>query len=88
MSASVPGVRGGAPRLGRSRRAPVDLVGWSLGGVLSLLTAAADAALPIRSVTAVGTPLDYNRVNGSHLGILIARDTTWSYLEKFLGDQA
>lgn len=44
--------------------APVDLVGWSLGGVLSLLTAAADATLPIRSVTAVGAPLDYNRVNG------------------------
>lgn len=43
--------------------APVDLVGWSLGGVLALLTAAADAALPIRSITAVGAPLDYDKVN-------------------------
>lgn len=44
--------------------APVDLVGWSLGGVLALLTAAADAALPIRSITAVGAPLNYNHVSG------------------------
>nr|WP_221333015.1 alpha/beta fold hydrolase [Nocardia transvalensis] len=44
--------------------APVDLVGWSLGGVLALLTAAADAALPIRSITAVGAPLNYDRVTG------------------------
>ncbi|MFC9788798.1 alpha/beta fold hydrolase [Rhodococcus sp. NPDC127528] len=42
--------------------APVDLVGWSLGGTLSLLTAAAHADLPIRSVTAVGTPIDYARI--------------------------
>ncbi len=42
--------------------APVDLVGWSLGGVLALLTAAADVALPIRSITAIGAPLDYDRV--------------------------
>ncbi|MBF6063210.1 alpha/beta hydrolase [Nocardia terpenica] len=44
--------------------APVDLIGWSLGGVLALLTAAADAALPIRSITAVGAPLDYDRMIG------------------------
>ncbi|MBF6174666.1 alpha/beta fold hydrolase [Nocardia blacklockiae] len=44
--------------------APVDLVGWSLGGVLALLTAAADAALPIRSITAIGSPLDYDKVTG------------------------
>jgi polyhydroxyalkanoate synthase len=37
----------------------VDLVAWSLGGTISLLTVAADPALPVRSVTAVGTPLDY-----------------------------
>ncbi|TQF74175.1 alpha/beta hydrolase [Rhodococcus spelaei] len=42
--------------------APVDLVGWSLGGTMSLLTAAAHADLPIRSVTAVGTPVDYTRI--------------------------
>ncbi|WP_280255683.1 alpha/beta fold hydrolase [Nocardia wallacei] len=44
--------------------APVDLVGWSLGGVLALLTAAADAALPIRSITAIGSPLNYDQVTG------------------------
>ncbi|MBF6327131.1 alpha/beta fold hydrolase [Nocardia transvalensis] len=44
--------------------APVDLVGWSLGGVLALLTAAADPALPIRSITAIGAPLDYDKMTG------------------------
>lgn len=37
----------------------VHLVGWSHGGTLSLLLAAHDPRLPIRSVTAVGTPTDY-----------------------------
>lgn len=44
--------------------APVHLVGWSLGGTISLLTASADPALPIASVTAFGTPIDY-RLNAS-----------------------
>lgn len=43
---------------------PVDLVGWSLGGTLALLTAAAHAELPIRSITAVGSPLDYDKMAG------------------------
>lgn len=43
---------------------PVDLVGWSIGGVLALLTAAADPTLPIRSITAVGAPLSYNHMVG------------------------
>ncbi|MBO0855914.1 MAG: alpha/beta hydrolase [Nocardia sp.] len=43
---------------------PVDVIGWSLGGIFALLTAAADAALPIRSITAVGAPMDYSRVSG------------------------
>lgn len=42
--------------------APVDVVGWSLGGTISLLTAAARPELPIRSLTAVGTPIDYTRI--------------------------
>ncbi|MFC7448130.1 alpha/beta hydrolase [Rhodococcus daqingensis] len=42
--------------------APVDLIGWSLGGTLSLLTASANADLPIRSVTAIGTPVDYEEI--------------------------
>ncbi|CAM3114421.1 alpha/beta fold hydrolase [Skermania piniformis] len=40
----------------------LDLVGWSLGGTISLLTAAAHPDLPIRSITAVGTPLDYDAI--------------------------
>ncbi|WP_297612842.1 alpha/beta fold hydrolase [Nocardia sp.] len=43
---------------------PVDLVGWSIGGVLALLTAAADQTLPIRSITAVGAPLSYDHMVG------------------------
>lgn len=42
--------------------APVDVVGWSLGGTLSLLTASAHPDLPIASVTALGTPIDYTRI--------------------------
>ncbi|GGK45915.1 alpha/beta fold hydrolase [Nocardia camponoti] len=44
--------------------APVDLIGWSIGGLFSLLTAAANPTLPIRSVTALGVPLDYNHMVG------------------------
>ncbi|MCP2320576.1 polyhydroxyalkanoate synthase [Nocardia amikacinitolerans] len=43
---------------------PVDLLGWSIGGTLALLTAAAHAQLPIRSITAVGSPLDYDKMTG------------------------
>lgn len=42
----------------------VDLVAWSLGGTLSLLTAAANPSLPIRSVTGIGSPLDYGKIPG------------------------
>lgn len=37
----------------------VHLAGWSLGGQLSLLTAAAQPELPIASVVALGAPTDY-----------------------------
>lgn len=40
----------------------VDLVAWSLGGTLGLLTAAAHPELPIRSITAFGTPIDYAQI--------------------------
>ncbi|QIS15182.1 alpha/beta fold hydrolase [Nocardia arthritidis] len=53
-------LRVSADRGGRA----VDLVGWSIGGTLALLTAAAHAELPIRSITAVGAPLDYDRMAG------------------------
>lgn len=40
----------------------VDVVTWSLGGTLTLLTAAAHPELPLRSIAAVGTPIDYARI--------------------------
>lgn len=41
---------------------PVHVVGWSLGGIFALLTAADQPDLPIASVTAVGTPFDVKQV--------------------------
>jgi polyhydroxyalkanoate synthase len=41
---------------------PVHVIGWSLGGIFALLTAADDADLPIASVTVVGSPLDVSLV--------------------------
>ena len=41
---------------------PVHVVGWSLGGIFSLLTAADSPDLPIASVTAVGSPFDVKQV--------------------------
>ena len=41
---------------------PVHLVGWSLGGIFSLLTAAAWDSLPIGSVTTLGSPIDVTQV--------------------------
>lgn len=40
----------------------VDLIAWSLGGTVALLSVAADPSLPVRSITAVGTPLNYGLV--------------------------
>ena len=42
--------------------AQVDVVGWSLGGTMSVLTAAAHPRLPIASLTAYGTPVDYRLI--------------------------
>lgn len=42
--------------------AGVDVLAWSIGGTISLLTAAANPDLPLASVVAVGTPLDYAKV--------------------------
>lgn len=41
---------------------PVHLAGWSLGGTISLLTAAAHPPLRLRSLTAIATPVDYHRM--------------------------
>lgn len=41
---------------------PVHVVGWSLGGIFSLLTAADSPDLPIASLTVVGSPVDVSLV--------------------------
>ncbi len=41
---------------------PVHVIGWSLGGIFALLTAADSPDLPIASVTAVGSPVDVRQV--------------------------
>jgi len=42
--------------------APVQLVGWCLGGIMALLTAAADRELPIDAIATVASPFDFRRV--------------------------
>ncbi|HEY8866443.1 MAG TPA: alpha/beta hydrolase [Solirubrobacteraceae bacterium] len=41
---------------------PVQLVGWCLGGIMSLLAAANDLSLPINSIAMVASPFDFTRV--------------------------
>lgn len=41
---------------------PVQLVGWCLGGIMSLLSVAGDASLPVNSVSMVASPFDFARV--------------------------
>lgn len=41
---------------------PVALVGWCLGGILSLLALAADPSLPVASVALVASPFDFSKV--------------------------
>ncbi|AHH14845.1 alpha/beta hydrolase family protein [Nocardia nova SH22a] len=45
-------------RVAAAHDRPVDVIGWSLGGVLAMLAAAADADLPVASVTGLATPFD------------------------------
>ena len=42
--------------------APVHVVGWSIGGLLSVLSAAAHPDLPIRSIVAIATPFSLGLV--------------------------
>ncbi len=53
----------------------VDVVAWSLGGTLTFLTAAADATLPLRSITALGTPFDYSKIAPVQLTRTLGRYT-------------
>jgi polyhydroxyalkanoate synthase len=41
---------------------PVHVVGWSLGGIFSLLAAATDPELPLASLTVLGSPVDVGQV--------------------------
>ena len=41
---------------------PVHVVGWSLGGIFALLTAADQPGLPIASLTTIGSPTDVTQV--------------------------
>lgn len=41
---------------------PVHLVGWSLGGIFALLTAADQPDLPLASLTTIGSPTDVTQV--------------------------
>jgi polyhydroxyalkanoate synthase len=41
---------------------PVQLVGWCLGGIMALLAAAADPALPINAIATVASPFDFTQV--------------------------
>ena len=41
---------------------PVHVIGWSLGGIFALLTAADSPDLPIASLTIVGSPVDVKQV--------------------------
>lgn len=41
---------------------PVHVVGWSLGGIFSVLTVAHDPDLPVASLSVVGSPFDLSRV--------------------------
>ncbi|HEX7739294.1 MAG TPA: alpha/beta fold hydrolase [Marmoricola sp.] len=41
---------------------PVHVIGWSLGGIFAILTAASQHKLPIASLTIVGSPFDVSQV--------------------------
>lgn len=42
--------------------APVQLVGWCLGGIMSLLSVAGDPQLPVSSVAGIASPFDFTQV--------------------------
>ena len=52
----------GPGRGGGCGRPPCRLVGWCLGGILSLLALAADAKLPVASVAMIASPFDFSKV--------------------------
>jgi poly[(R)-3-hydroxyalkanoate] polymerase subunit PhaC len=56
----IPGAVRAAAHDGGGR--PVRIVGWCLGGIMSLLAHAADAELPIESIALVASPWDVGKV--------------------------
>jgi polyhydroxyalkanoate synthase len=42
--------------------APVQLVGWCLGGIMSLLAAAGEPDLPVNAIACVASPFDFTQV--------------------------
>jgi polyhydroxyalkanoate synthase subunit PhaC len=45
--------------------APVQLVGWCLGGIMSMLAVAGHAHLNVSSIALIASPFDFTRVRGS-----------------------
>lgn len=48
-------------RIAHEHDGPIDIIGWSLGGAMALLTSAAHPDLPIASITGLATPIDQAR---------------------------
>ena len=46
----------------RTPAAPVQVVGWCLGGIMSLLALAADPTLPVASAALIASPFDFSKV--------------------------
>ncbi|HEY0631860.1 MAG TPA: DUF3141 domain-containing protein [Thermoleophilaceae bacterium] len=43
----------------------VQLVGWCLGGIMSLLSLAGDRSLPVSSLSLIASPFDFGKVRGA-----------------------
>src|SRR3954449_8102383 len=43
----------------------VQVVGWCLGGIMSLLSVAGDAGLPVSSISLIASPFDFAKVRGA-----------------------
>ncbi|TDC63926.1 alpha/beta hydrolase [Actinomadura sp. GC306] len=64
---------------------PVQLVGWGLGGVVALLTAAAGPGLPIASAAVIAAPVDPNAVRHAVMpGPLVKRAYQAAGIDKYM----
>jgi len=55
-------IPGAVRRVSEDSGEPVQVVGWCLGGIMSLLACAADPDLPINSIAMVASPFDFTQV--------------------------